>query len=137
MSRISGSEPEPEPEPHLNVLYLPQATHWWPCGRCQVVQVWLTVPSLLNQLLPARRPHSHHSELWPPRGALQQPRRGARGRRGWPGIGEPRLQQYHSVLAARIGRVALSVQLVSLACGGFTVAWRTNRLLVNGKSETR
>jgi hypothetical protein len=135
MSRISGSEPEPEP--HLNVLYLPQATHWWPCGRCQVVQVWLTVPSLLNQLLPARRPHSHHSELRPPRGALQQPRRGARGRRGWPGIGEPRLQQYHSVLAARIGRVALSVQLVSLACGGFTVAWRTNRLLVNGKSETR
>ncbi|CAO2162052.1 unnamed protein product [Urochloa humidicola] len=30
--------------------------------------------------------------------------------------------------------VALSVQMVSFACGGFTVAWRTHHVLVDGKS---
>ncbi|RLM93862.1 hypothetical protein C2845_PM08G09060 [Panicum miliaceum] len=30
--------------------------------------------------------------------------------------------------------VALSVQVVSFACGGFTVAWRTNHVLVDGSA---
>ncbi|CAO2203116.1 unnamed protein product [Urochloa humidicola] len=32
--------------------------------------------------------------------------------------------------------VALSVQVVSFACGGFTVAWRTHHVLVDGKSAS-
>jgi len=52
---------------------------------------WLAF--LAEPLLPARRPHLDQPELRLPRGPLQQPRRGARGRgsRRRRGAGEPEL----------------------------------------------
>nr|CAB3472738.1 unnamed protein product [Digitaria exilis] len=43
-------------------------------------------------------------------------------------------QCLHSMGLPFAANVALSVQVVSFACGGFTVAWRTNHLLVDGSA---
>nr|CAB3476793.1 unnamed protein product [Digitaria exilis] len=43
-------------------------------------------------------------------------------------------QCLHSMELPFAANVALSVQVVSFACGGFTVAWRTNHLLVDGSA---